>query len=34
VNMVMNLRVPWRNQDIFWKAEWQSAFQIMFCTME
>jgi hypothetical protein len=34
VNTVMNLLVPWRKQDIFWHAEWLSAFQIMSCTME
>jgi hypothetical protein len=34
VNTVMNLRVPWRKQDIFWQVEWQSAFQIISCTME
>jgi hypothetical protein len=34
VNTVMHLRFPQRRQDIFWQAEWLSAFQIMSCTME
>jgi len=34
VNAVMNLRVPLRKRDFFWQAEWQSAFQIISCTME
>jgi hypothetical protein len=34
VNTVMNLRVPWRTQDIVWQAEWLSAFQRISCTVE
>jgi hypothetical protein len=34
VNTVMNLRVPQRKQNIFWKSEWQPVFQIISCTME
>jgi hypothetical protein len=34
VNTVMNLRFPWRKQGVVWQAEWQSAFQVISCTME
>jgi hypothetical protein len=34
VNTVMNLQVPQRKQDFFDKLIAQSAFQIIFCTME
>jgi hypothetical protein len=35
VNTVMNLRIRFHKESkIFWQAVWQSAFQIISCTME
>jgi hypothetical protein len=34
VNTVMKFRVAYESRIFFWQAEWQSAFQILSCTME